>query len=105
MQPACGAETPQRWGARVSQVREDLNMACSCPEPHLGSCHQQRAPGLIILGESFVTFNNEERDLFPFYSLNLHGFLFWRKKEGERSNLHLVMRETVHLVLEIPFVI
>lgn len=67
-------------------------MECSCPEPHLGSCHQQRPPGLIILGESFVTFNNEERDLFPFYSLNLHGFLFWRKKEGEGSNLHLVMR-------------
>lgn len=33
MQPACGAETPQRWGARVSQFREDLNMECSCPEP------------------------------------------------------------------------
>lgn len=102
MQPACGAETPQRRGTRVSKVREDLDC---CPEPQLGSCHQQRAPGLIILSESFVTFNSEGKDLFPFFSLNLHGFLFRRKKGRERGNLHLAMRETVCLVLEMSCVI
>lgn len=80
-------------------------MEHSSPEPHLGSCHQQRAPGLIILSESFVTFNSEEKDLFPFFSLNLHGFFFLEEKGRERGNLHLAMRETVHLVLEISCVI
>lgn len=93
---------PSKMGDKGEQSQRGPGLLSRAPSWQLPSAE---SPGLIILSEPFATFNSEGKDLFPFFSLNLCGLLFRRKKGRERGDLHLAMRETVRLVLEISCVI